>query len=206
MVKIYFTQPLDYLVLTIMAVLVIIGIYQFYFWCQRNPQRPSSSLKTFVDDWFNLKPWWIYIYSGIYYPIIVFMIFSFKDFRHFNYTCISFVILLLAQMVFFLYYPVVTPPEWREQVKGNSLAERFLRYVQSLDKSSNCFPSMHVSVSTLTALHLQTNMDGVGNWIFLFPVLIGVSALYTKQHYFLDLIPGAVLGWGVFEIYLKLYA
>jgi membrane-associated phospholipid phosphatase len=64
---------------------------------------------------------------------------------------------------------------------------------------------MHISVSTLTSLHLQQNIAGVGNWIFLFPVAIGISALYTKQHFFLDLLPGAVVGWGAFQIYLLMY-
>ena len=80
-----------------------------------------------------------------------------------------------------------------------------MRYIQGFDKSNNCFPSMHVSVATLTAYHLKTNIAGIGNWIFLFPVIIGLSALFTKQHYFLDLIPGALLGWFCFQIFLVIY-
>jgi membrane-associated phospholipid phosphatase len=192
----------DYIVLFIMAVLVIIGIYQFYFWCQRNNKRAPVELPCFVDNWFTLKPWWIWVYSGIYYPVIVFMIFSFRDMRHFNYTCISFFVLLLIQMIFFVYFPVKTPDSWRNLVPGNSITHRFMRYVQTLDQSNNCFPSMHISVSTLTSLHLMANIDGVGTWIFIFPILIGFSALYTKQHFFLDLLPGAVVGWFSYQVFV----
>ena len=198
-------NSLDYVVLFVMAILVIIGINQFYFWCQRNNRRAPVEIKSFVDDWFTLKPMWIWIYSGIYYPVIVFMIFSFRDMRHFNYTCMSFFVLLIVQMLFFVFFPVKTPDSWRNLVPGNSITHRFMRYVQSLDQSNNCFPSMHISVSTLTAMHLQMNIGGVGNWIYLFPVLIGFSAMYTKQHYFLDLAPGAVVGYGAFKVFEMMY-
>jgi membrane-associated phospholipid phosphatase len=195
----------DYLVMAVMAVLVIVGIYQFYFWTQRNHYRKPIGLHTPIDNLFTLKPMWIWVYSGIYYPIIVFMIFSFQDMRHFNYTVFSFFILLIFQMLFFVFMPVQTPIEWREAVVGDGVTQRFMRYVQKLDKTSNCFPSMHMSVSNLTALHLQMNYPEFGNAVFVFPVLIALSALYTKQHFFLDLIPGALLGWGVFKIFEVIY-
>lgn len=198
-------NKMDYLVMFIMAIIVIIGIYQFYFWCQRNNFRKPVELNCFIDNWFTLKPWWIWIYSGIYYPIIVFMVFSFKDIRHFNYTVLSFFILMLIQMVFFIFFPVQTPPSWRLQVTGKSKSSQFLRYVQSLDKANNCFPSMHVSVSSLTAFHLNQNYSFLDNYIFCFPILIGISALYTKQHFFLDLIPGFLVGYISFEAFLFIY-
>ena len=195
----------DYVVMAVMAVLVIVGIYQFYFWTQRNHYRKPISLYTKIDDLFTLKTWWIWVYSGIYYPIIIFMIFSFQDMRHFNYTVFSFFMLLICQMIFFVFMPVQTPDSWRQEVVGDGVTPRFMRYVQSLDKTSNCFPSMHMSVSNLTALHLQMNYPEFGNYVFVFPILIALSALYTKQHYFLDLIPGVLLGWGVFRIFEFIY-
>ena len=191
--------------MAVMAVLVIIGIYQFYFWTQRNHYRKPISLYTKIDDWFALKLTWIWVYSGIYSPIIIFMIFSFTDMRHFNYTVFSFFMLLLCQMVFFVFMPVQTPDAWRAAVDGDSLTHRFTRYVQSLDKTSNCFPSMHMSVSSLTACHLQMNYPEFGYYVFIFPVLIGFSALYTKQHFFLDLIPGVALGIAIFKIFEVVY-
>jgi len=195
----------DYVVMAVMAVLVIIGIYQFYFWTQRNHYRKPISLYTKIDDYFTLKPWWIWVYSGVYYPIIVFMIFSFQDFRHFNYTVFSFFMLLMCQMIFFVFMPVQTPDEWRAAVNGDSITHRFMRYVQTLDKTSNCFPSMHMSVSSLTAMHLQMNYPEFGNWVWTFPVAIAFSALYTKQHFFMDLIPGVLLGLGVFKVFEFIY-
>lgn len=198
-------NKMDYVVMFVMAIIVIVGIYQFYFWCQRNNHRDAIGLHSFVDDWFPLQPRWIWIYSGIYYPIIVFMIFTFRDLRHFSYTVLSFFILMLIQMLFFVFFPVHTPTHWRVRIEGSSLTARFMNYVQSVDGSNNCFPSMHISVSTLTALHLSMNYPAFGLWVWTFPVLIGFSALFTKQHFFLDLFPGAILGWISFRIYLQIY-
>jgi len=67
---------------------------------------------------------------------------------------------------------------------------------------------MHVSVATLTALHLYNNLKPfVGQYavlLFLFPVLIATSSLCTKQHYFADVLTGAILGYvnyKLFELY-----
>lgn len=199
-------HPMDYAVMFIMAIILIIGFYQFYFWCQRNNLKKPVTLHCAVDKWFGYHPGWVWIYSGIYYPIIVFTVFSFHDFRQFNYTVISYVILLVIQMSFFVFFPVQTPAGWRQQVAINSLTHRFMAYVQTLDKANNCFPSMHVSVSTLTSLHLAMNYPAIGPWIWLFPVLIALSALFTKQHYFLDLVPGALVGWVAFRLFLMIYA
>ena len=50
----------------------------------------------------------------------------------------------------------------------------------------------------LTALHAQSQL---GPSVFLFPALIAVSCVYTKQHYLVDLPAGAALGWMAFRVF-----
>jgi len=195
---------MDYVVYVMMTVFLIIGVYQFYFWTQDHGFRESRTLESPWDRYFTLKPAWIWIYSGLYYPMIVLIIVTVSDMRHYNYTAMSFFILLFMQMFFFLVFPVKTPDAWRE-ISGNTLSVKFIRLVQRYDQTSNCFPSMHVSVATLTALHMMNNAPAWGYWPVLFPFLIALSALYTKQHYLADLLPGALLGWLAFQIYLFMY-
>ncbi len=196
---------MDYLVYILMCLFLIVGVYQFYFWTQNHNKRPVKSLETSLDKRFKLKPKWTWIYSGLYYPVIVLIIFSVGDMREFNYTAMNFFFLLFMQMGFFYFFPVATPSSWRENIIGDKYSVGLLKLVHSIDKSSNCFPSMHVSVATLTALHLMTNLPVLGLWPLLFPILIAFSALYTKQHYVADLIPGALLGWFAFHIHLLMY-
>jgi membrane-associated phospholipid phosphatase len=124
--------------------------------------------------------------------VIVYINFVVADPREFIYMATSFLVLLALQMLFFVYFPVATPDHWRELNKNRGRSERFLAFVRRFDASSNCFPSMHVSVATLTALHLQM---AIGPWAFVFPVLIALSCIFTKQHYLIDLPAGAMLGW-----------
>ena len=98
-------------------------------------------------------------------------------------------------------FPVATPVEWRVVNQRRSLSERFLAFVQRFDASSNSFPSMHTSVAMLTALHLQPYL---GAWAFLFPLLIALSCIFTKQHYVVDLPAGATLGWMTHGLFLRL--
>jgi membrane-associated phospholipid phosphatase len=85
---------------------------------------------------------------------------------------------------------------------GQGASLRFLALVQKFDAASNSFPSMHTSVATLTALHLVPHL---GPWSYVFPILIALSCLFTKQHYVVDLPAGAALGWGVFQLFQRMY-
>ena len=186
----------DLVVAIIMTIFLIVGVYQFYFFTQNHMIKEPKRINMKIDNLFKFKGWWVWIYSGLYYPMIVLIVLTMEDMRHYNYTAMSFFLLLFMQMAFFRYYPVETPPEWRDFGESNTLSVRFMKFVQSYDDNTNCFPSMHVSVATLVALHMWTNVgDMVGYWPFLFPVLIALSALWTKQHYLVDAIAGAPLGW-----------
>ena len=61
---------------------------------------------------------------------------------------------------------------------------------------------MHVSVAMLTAMH---SVATLGPLAFLFPVLIALSCVFTKQHYLIDLPFGAALGWIAFQAYCRVY-
>jgi membrane-associated phospholipid phosphatase len=196
---------MDLIVYLLMCVFLIVGVYQFYFWPQNPPIKKSRSLECKLDNLFSLKPKWVWIYSGLYYPLIILVIATVENMREFNYMAMSYFVLLFMQMFFFLVFPVETPKKWREMVKGDSKSEKMLRLVQSFDKSSNCFPSMHVSVAMLSAMHFMMSSYNLGLWPLLFPITIGLSALYTKQHFIADLLPGAFLGWIAFKIHLLMY-
>jgi membrane-associated phospholipid phosphatase len=192
--------PVDYAIHLAMTVFLIFGVYQFYFWCQRHPVGATRQLGTGLDERIPFRPGWAWIYSFLYYPAILYLNWTVTSPRHFTHLATSFFLLLAGQMAFFVFFPVETPARWRELARGDSLSERFLRFVRRFDAPSNCFPSMHVSVATLTAFHAQASL---GPAVFLFPVLIALSCVYTKQHYLVDLPAGALLGavaWQAFGL------
>ena len=47
----------DYLVHLTLSVVLIVGGYQFYFWCQRNQLAVPRQLRSPVDDLIPYWPW-----------------------------------------------------------------------------------------------------------------------------------------------------
>ena len=156
----------------------------------RSGRLASSGSRWTIASRFS--PAWVWIYSVLYYPVILYTTWVVQSSREFVYVAVSFLGLLAMQMAFFLIFPVATPDSWRAVNGERTWSERFLAFVQRLDARSNSFPSMHTSVAMLTALYLSPH---VGPAAFAFPVAIGLSCLFTKQHYLVDLPAGASLGW-----------
>lgn len=182
----------DYIVNLVLSGILIVGAYQFYFFTQRHPLRAAREFHSPLDEKIPFVPWWSWIYSFLYYPAILYLNWLVDDAREFTMLAFSFLMLLFMQMLFFWLLPVSTPAHWRSINTGRTASEKFLLFVQKFDQSSNCFPSMHVSVAMLTALHALPHL---GSAAFAFPLLIALSCLFTKQHYLIDLPAGALLGW-----------
>ncbi len=188
----------DYIINLTLSAIMIVGAYQFYFWCQRNPMRATRTFHSPLDEAIPYWPFWAWIYSFLYYPAILYLNLLAPSPAAFTRMAISFIVLLFMQMVFFVIFPVETPEHWRELNQGKGLSERFLQFVRRFDAASNCFPSMHTSVAMLTALFA---LPTIGPIAFAFPLLIGLSCLFTKQHYLLDLPSGAALGWLAYQFH-----
>ena len=189
----------DYVINLILSVILIVGAYQFYFLTQRRPLRAARAFHSPFDERMPYWPAWSWVYSFLYYPAILYLNLIATDARHFTLMAFSFILLLLMQMSFFYAYPVSTPDHWRQLNQGVTLSERFLRFVHKFDAPSNCFPSMHVSVAMLTALHA---LPSLGPTAYAFPALIAISCIFTKQHYIIDLPAGAALGWAAHRAYV----
>ena len=189
----------DYGIELTLSVFLIVGGYQFYFWCQRNMLTEPRELRLRIDDLIPYRPNWVWIYSFLYYPAILYTNLVIQSPREFTHVARSYLLLLALQMGVFISFPVATPAEWRRRHAPKTYSERFLSFVQRFDTRSNSFPSMHTSVATLTALHLQPSL---GAWAWAFPILVGLSCLFTKQHYVIDLPAGAGLGALTYWVYV----
>lgn len=202
-------NPSDWTAALLIAVLLIVGGYQVYFLPQRYRLRNPISLMTSLDSRIPFKPRWVWVYSGLYYPFIISIIATLDDFRHYAFTALSFIILLCAQLVIAFFWPVQTPPTWREFDPNNSISEKFLALVHRYDDGGNCFPSMHVAVAILAACHLLANLeDGsplLSGSVIVATVLILISTVFTKQHFLADLPAGVVLGAAVYWVFTVLY-
>lgn len=196
---------LDRLLELWITVILIYGGYSHYFWAQRQRWYPARFIGTRLDDRIGYDARWVWIYSALYYPMILLAALSIPTWQEYAYAVGCFLALLAAQMVFFLFLPVEIPPEWRTvnraawvRQHGRSYSQDFLDAVWSYDKLRNSMPSMHVSVAVMVDLTIWRNWPMVGHVGILFPILIAISAIKTKQHYLWDIPAGAALGAAVF--------
>lgn len=193
----------DYVINLVLSGVLIVGAYQFYFWCQRHAPFEARELRSPIDDRIPYVPDWVWVYSFLYYPAILYVNLVLKSPGQFTQVASSYMLLLALQLPCFLLFPVRTPQSWRVPHEHRTLAERYLAFVQRFDAPSNSFPSMHTSVAMLTALHLY---ERHGSASFAFPALIGLSCLFTKQHYLVDIPAGAAIGWLAYEVHAALIA
>lgn len=200
---------LDTIVAVSLAALLILGGYQIYFLPQRINFKSPRRLLLSLDNKIPFSPKWVWVYSFLYYPFIISTILTINDFRQFGYTSVNFVILLLTQVLIAFLFPVKTPDHWRFYDPNNSISEKFLSIVHSVDKGGNCFPSMHIAVATLSSLHIMHNLHDQYGYaaygIFVMPILIAISTLFTKQHYLVDIPAGGALAAAIFSLHPIMY-
>lgn len=86
---------------------------------------------------------------------------------------------------------------------GDGILAHSLRTVYDLDPPYNCFRSLHVAYSFLAALTSYRVHRGLGLAALLWAALIGISTLYTKQHYAVDVIAGVVMAYASYAVFLR---
>src|SRR5260370_14467503 len=62
---------LDYLVNSLMTVVLIVGSYQFYFFLQRQHVRKPIEFSSRIDELIPFRPGWVWVYTALYYPVIL---------------------------------------------------------------------------------------------------------------------------------------
>lgn len=196
----FFDSPLsleEYVVFSTLVAIVVTGCYQLFFWVQRNNFRfKTRCFAIRLDGFIPFWPSWVWIYSFLYYIAIGFVVASIRSMAEGVYLIFGAVMLLLAQVAFFYLFPSTVPPSYRHY-EVNTLATKFLKFVQGKDNGRNCMPSMHCSVAMYVSLVLYPS---IGNAAWIFAGLIAISCLLVKQHQLADILPGLGLGWLVWSL------
>ncbi|SKA90503.1 Dual specificity phosphatase, catalytic domain [Prosthecobacter debontii] len=87
----------------------------------------------------------------------------------------------------------------RPQVTG--MWEPWFRAIQSMDAPHNLFPSLHIVLRTIMAVHYAQHSRGVmRSLLHVWFSLIGLSTLLTWQHHLVDVLGGFLLAAVVFHV------
>lgn len=142
-----------------------------------------------IDRLIPLIPEWAWIYEMIFiFPIfLIILLDSLEDVKRVGF---SIIMCDLVAYPIFLLFPVMSV---RPVVPMNTPSEILLNFIYYVDLPTNCFPSLHVAVSMVSALAIYHKKGLSGIWAILLGILISLSTLFTKQHYFVDVISGLLL-------------
>jgi membrane-associated phospholipid phosphatase len=169
-----------------------------YVWSSTDVSARAYDLSFFIDTLIPIVPVFI-----IFYLIGYFFVFSFLfikvDRDVFRLAVIHYVGILTISFLIFKIFPVYMD---KDLALGSDIFSRLTYSQQTLDSPYNNFPSLHVSLNLFTFFLLLGNLNDYLKKVYgLIAFLIIISTVLVKQHLFVDLIGGVLIGL----IFVKLY-
>jgi membrane-associated phospholipid phosphatase len=148
-----------------------------------------------------LVPWWAIVYGGLYLFLILLPFFVVRQDELIRRTVYAYLLIwVTAYVFFFAIYPTAAPRPI--SVSGEGFGVWGLRALYSADPPHNCFPSLHVAHSLVSALACSRVHRRLGVIAVIAAALVAASTLFTKQHYVLDVLAGSVLALVAYAIFL----
>jgi membrane-associated phospholipid phosphatase len=163
----------------------------YIFIAELLPGRTLYAPALALDRLLPLSPIWALVYGALYLFLILLPVLVIRQEEQIRRTVFAYLTVWIAAYVCFLAYPTVAPRP--AGVIGEGFAFWGLRFLYSADPPYNCFPSLHVAHSFVSAFACARLHRGLGIAAALAASLVGVSTLYTKQHYVLDVLAGVAL-------------
>jgi len=165
--------------------------------------RPTYAPDIALDRALSLQPVWMLVYGSLLVFVVLLPLLVVRQPELFRRAMKAYLTVMIVSYVGFLLYPTVAPRP--AQVLGDGFSAWSLRIAYSLDPPHGCFPSLHVAYSFVSALTCYRVHRGVGAGAGLWAALIGVSTLYTKQHYVADVIAGTLAAYVAYVLFLRSY-
>ncbi len=167
--------------------LVILLLASGYFLLNK-PRGSVHVLETTVDDWIPLIPAFVFPYVSLYTLLAVSLWRFWKaDMGMFKLAALAvFIDLALSYLIYVFFQTKIERPV----ITGSDISSDVLRWVYSVDKPFNAFPSLHTSLSALCTLLWRKAGSNVWLIILLWALLIIASTVLVKQHYIVDVLGG----------------
>jgi membrane-associated phospholipid phosphatase len=163
------------------------GPYRLFL---RTPLDSAMPLvREFVVPYISLQP-------AIYISLLVFLVFRVRVFQS---AALSLIAAFAVSYVFFYFLQTFVE---RPPVAGADWFSRAVRDVYAGDNPYNDFPSLHVSLSAIIALH-WARVGRLPGWAWkAWAALVIISTQLIHQHYLLDVAGGLVVAISVSHFFL----
>lgn len=157
-----------------------------------------------LDRLLPLVPTWALVYGILYAFLILLPVFVVQHEDLIRRTVWTYLTVWGTAYIAFVLYPTVAPRP--ETVTGTGFAVWGLRFLYDADPPYNCFPSLHVAHSFVSALACSRVHRTLGVVALSCASLVALSTLFTKQHYVADLIAGILLAFAAYTAFLRGYS
>ncbi|MDP1569035.1 MAG: phosphatase PAP2 family protein [Vicinamibacterales bacterium] len=155
-----------------------------------------------LDRALPLVPSWALVYGALYLFLILLPVFVVRQDALIRRTFQAYLLIwITAYVCFFVVYPTVAPRP--DLVSGTGFGVWGLRTLYAADPPYNCFPSLHVAHSFVSALACARVHRRLGLIALIAATLVALSTLFTKQHYVLDVVAGVALACVASSIFLR---
>jgi membrane-associated phospholipid phosphatase len=168
--------------------------------CFITPNRGVGVPDLPLDRLLPLSPVWSVVY-GSHLILVLLPFIVIRRERLLRRTVLAYLLIWAVALVCFLVYPTSAPRPTK--IVGDGFVEWLLRIIYVADPPYNCFPPprvAHTFVSAFACFHVHR---GVGVGLGVWALLIGLSTLFTKQHYALDVIAGMGLATIAYWVFLR---
>lgn len=188
---------------TLPMVILVLLVPVYLFIPDLTPGDTFHAPALALDRLLPLRPVWALIYGALYAFLILLPVLVVRQEEQIRRTVYAYLTVWLAAYACFLLYPTVAPRPL--EVTGEGFAVWGLRALYDSDPPYNCFPSLHVAHSFVSALTCYRLHRGLGIVTIVCALLVGISTLYTKQHYVLDVAGGIALAGITYAVFLHGY-
>jgi membrane-associated phospholipid phosphatase len=138
-----------------------------------------------------LQPAWALLYGALYLFLILLPVLVVQKEELIRNAVRAYLFIWITAYAIFILYPTIAPRP--VSVIGEGFAFWGLRFLYSADPPYNCFPSLHVAHSFVSAMVCYRVHRKLGLFTIGCAFVVGISTLFTKQHYVLDMISGILL-------------
>lgn len=179
----------------ICTALFLTVFFNAYFVVLNNPLRsPTIMPLTIVDQWVSLSAgaFPIYVSLWVYVSLPPALLAGWRTLRIFGFWMAA---LCVTGLLFFWLYPTAIPDtgvNWADYPE--------MAFLKGVDSTGNACPSLHVATAVFSSLWLVRLLRVVEapKWLLYASTLhclaIAWSTLSTRQHVFLDVLAGGLLG------------
>ena len=184
-----------------LMVLLFVMVPFYIFIAEWMPGRTLHAPEVALDRLVPLQPAWALVYGSLYLFLILLPLFVVRQPAQIRRTVLAYLAVWSTAYVCFLAYPTAAPRP--ASVAGSGFVVWGLKFLYEADPPFNCFPSLHVAHSTVSALTCSLVHRGVGLVAGACALLVGISTLFTKQHYVLDVVAGILLAGVAFALIFR---